>query len=75
MLKKIDELRATAKANKYETLQGSNKFHVIVFQSNADNLRAAPCLCLCEQCKVNYEDCALFSDFPLFVTELNQKNL
>ena len=73
--KKIDELCARAKANKYETLQGSNKFHVIMFWSNSDNLRAALCLCFCEQCKVNYEDCVLFSDFPLSVIELNQKNL
>ena len=61
---------------KYETLQGSNnKFQVIVFRSNSDNLRAAPRLCLCKQCKVNYGDCDLFSDFPLSVIELNRENL
>ena len=46
-----------------------------MFLPNSDNLRAAPRLHLCEQCKVNYGDCYLFSDFPLSAVELNQKNL
>ena len=46
-----------------------------MFWPNLDNLRGALRLCLCEQYKVNYEDCDLFSDFPLSVIELNQKNL
>ena len=73
--RKLDKLRARARANKYETLQRSNKFQVIVFRSNSGNLRAAPRLCLCEQCNVNYGDCHLFSDFQLSVIELNKKNL
>ena len=69
--KKLDQLRARARANKYKTLQGSNKFQIIVFRPNSYNLREAPRLWLCEQCKVNYGDCDLFSDFPLSVIEIN----
>ena len=56
-------------------LHGSYQFQVIVFWPNSDNLKAASRLRLCKQCKVNYGDCNLFSDFSLSVTELNQRNL
>ena len=32
-------------------------------------------VCAFVNSKVNYGDCALFSDFPLYIIELNQKNL
>ena len=47
----------------------------MIFTPNSKSFRASPRLCLCDQCKVDYESCSLFNSYELQVQELNQISL
>ena len=61
--------RVNAHLKKYSNIKGSDKFQVMVFNSNSTLFKAAAHLCTCEKCLQDYGPCHLFSSFELRTTQ------
>ena len=59
----------------FKTIEGSSSFHVMVFSPNATTFKAAPRLCLCDHCKLDYGSCTLFKSYELKIKELAPTSL
>lgn len=70
--KKILEKRELSKLKVYPTIKGSNKFQVMVFKPNQSQFAAAPRLCLCDECKINYGSCPIFQKYDLSTVSLKE---
>ena len=56
----------------FNTVNGSNKFQVIVFKPSSKTISAAERIYLCTSCKANYGSCALFQQYDLSVETLKE---
>jgi len=74
-VKRLETTRASAKLKKCSTVDGSSTFQVMLFQPDVDTIKAAPRLCLCEECKLDYGCCEIFTDYHLVVQDLNKVSL
>ena len=57
------------------TVNGSSKFHALVFSPSSDSFKASPILCVCEQCEMHCGSCSNFEEYNLLVGNLNKVNL
>ena len=71
----LNERREAARRKVFNTVDGSSKFHVLLFRPNQTTFKAAPQLCVCDDCKVSIGSCSLFSDHTIQVGELNPTHL
>ena len=60
---------------KYPTIDGSDRFQVMVFTPNSSSFKAAKHLCICEECLKDYGSCASFSSYELKTVQLNKIKL
>ena len=51
---------AEARLKKYLTIEGSDSFQVMIFQTNFTTFKAAFDLCICERLLIDYGSCSLF---------------
>ena len=49
-VKQLEEERQRNRYRKFDTVEGSSSFHVMVFQPNSQTFRASPRLCVCDSC-------------------------
>ena len=68
-------IRAEAKLRRFQTIEGSAKFQVIVFKSNSTVIYAAEQLCVCQDCQLEYGSCKLFQKFYIEVQQLKETTL
>ena len=61
------ERRAASKYN-FPTVPGSSSIRIMIVQPDSDEIKAAPYLCICEKCLVDYGSCNLFSVLQLDCT-------
>ena len=73
--KQLEAIRVESRTHETETIDGSSRFHVMVFTPKETTIRAAPHLCLCDECGVSYGSCDLFQDYPLVVKILKKTSL
>ena len=64
--------RSKDKQFKYHTIDGSHAFQVAVFFPNFDFFKAAPYLCIWEECKADYPLCTIFKVYNHNVQKLNK---
>ena len=65
IVKEIDEKdleseRAAARLKVFPSIDGSNKFQVMLFEPNSTSFVAANRICICKTCKTKYGMCSLF---------------
>lgn len=68
----LSNLRAEARLKQYPTIDGSDSFQVIVFKPNSRSFKAAPRLCTCNICLIEYGSCSLFTEYQLLTYPLNK---
>ena len=73
--KELEIERAEASLRNHITVNGSSKFHALVFSPSSDSFKASPILCVCEQCEMHYGSCSNFEEYNLLVGTLNKVNL
>ena len=66
----LDEARAANKLKVFETIDGSSKFHCMVFKPNGNSVKASPRICLCGDCCPDYGSCSSFKEYPLICHQL-----
>ena len=66
----LDEARAANKLKVFETIDGSSKFHCMVFKPNGNSVKASPRICLCDDCSSDYGSCSSFKEYPLICHQL-----
>lgn len=59
--KELETERVEAKMRSYSTIEGSSKFHVMVFKPNSNVISAAQRLCICSTCEREYGTCSISS--------------
>ena len=66
-IKKITEesLRDVRKNQQFPTVPGSSRFQVMIFTPNSDIFKAAPHMCLCDNCLHEYGSCNLFQVYDV----------
>ena len=74
-INRLMEGRVQDQRNVYKTIDGSNSFQVLVITPNYASFRAAPHLCICQQCKVEYGSCSNFKEYIPVVETLNKITL
>ena len=68
----LEDKRMEDRLKKYRTIDGSSRFQVAVFHHGKTTFRAAPYLCICDQCMDNkYGSCCTFEEHGIVVTNLN----
>ena len=72
--KRLETARSSERLKVFSTIEGSSKFQVIVFKPN-QVMKAAPRLCLCEKCKVDYGSCQLFEEYAIMCNHLKRNCL
>ena len=65
--KALEMKRAAKRMMTFPTINGSSKFQIMCFKPNALTFRAAPFICVCEECQKYYGSCSLFHEYPLNV--------
>ena len=68
----LETERNNGKYNICNTIDGSSLFHVMVFSPNSQHIKAAPRLCICDDCKLEYGSCSLFNSYQLQVCVLKE---
>ena len=68
----LDEARAANKLKVFETIDGSSKFHCIMFKPNGNSVKASPRICLCDDCSSDYGSCSSFKEYPLICHQLKR---
>ena len=56
----LNQARAESCATMYPTIEESTRFQVIIFKPNSTFFKAAPYICVCEECMIDYGSCSLF---------------
>ena len=71
----LNELRKKAASLHYQTVDGSSQFHVLIFTPGSSTFRAAPYLCVCNEClNVEYGSCGVFKEYCL-ITSIIRKSV
>ena len=68
----VQRERKSASRMKYHSIDGSSKFRVMVIEPNSNVAKAAPYICVCETCMLEYGSCSLFKVF-LFIPSMFPK--
>ena len=70
--RELDIQQAAAGHFRYPTIEGSSKFHAMVFTLNSTTFKASNILCMCDQCEGEYGSCVNFPECQLFAQPLNK---
>ena len=73
--KELEAEREVCSKTVYKPITGSDLFQVMIFMPNATFFKAAPHLCLCEDCHVEYGSCFLFKKYELQSYTVNPPSL
>ena len=68
----LDEARAANKLKVFETIDGSSKFHYMVFKPNGNSVKESPRIWLCDDCSSDYGSCSSFKEYPLICHQLKR---
>ena len=71
----LEDARAQRKFLKFPTVEGSSSFQVLVFKPHATSFKAAPYLCICASCLLEYGSCDLFKTYTCNAETLNEVSL
>ena len=71
----LETERNNGKYNTCNTIDGSSLFQVMVFSPNSQHIKAAPRLCICDDCELEYGSCSLFNSYQLQVCVLKEPML
>lgn len=72
----LKHAREKAATLSYRTIEGSSQFHVLIFKPGSNTFRAAPYLCVCNQClNVEYGSCKVFNDYFLVTSHVKKSVL
>ena len=71
-MEELPDLRAEARLKRYPTTDGSDSHQFMVFKPNSRGFKAAPCLCVCDSCLIQFGSCALFTKYQLQTCTLNK---
>ena len=61
----LDYLRGKEMYVKYDTISGSSKFRIAVFERGSSIIKAAPHLCICNKCSDELDSCELFEEYHI----------
>ena len=75
----LEVARVEACFTTFKTIPGCDSFQVVIFTPNSKTIKAANRVCLCEQCRVEYGSCDLFTIYTpviqhLFISLFNVGN-
>ena len=73
-LEETEHERKESRKYLYGTINGTSSFRAVVFTPNSTTIRAAPRVCVCEECLKEYGSCTLFKSYELPVTLLKQSS-
>ena len=68
----LDYLRGKERYVKYDTISGSSKFRIAVFEPGSSIIKAAPHLCICNKCSDELGSCELFEEYHIVNHNLNK---
>ena len=75
-MKKIWNLKEQLSRLKvFPSIDGSNKFRVMLFEPNFTSFVVANCICICDTCKTQYGMCSLFKRYELDIVLLKKTTL
>jgi hypothetical protein len=74
-LEELEEARLKSRRILYGTITGTQTFQVVVFTPHSEMIKAAPRICLCETCMVNYGTCELFKEYEIPITQLKNTSV
>jgi len=72
---RIDQARADTRLKRYPTIEGSDRFQVMVYTPNATHFKAASHLCVCDASLQEYGSCSKFCLYHLQTRELKKTYL
>ena len=77
IVKEIDEKdleseRAAARLKVFPSIDGSNKFQVMLFEPNSASFVAPNCICTCDKRKTQYRMCSLLKKYELDIVLLKK---
>ena len=67
--------RAAARLKEFPSIDGSNKFQLILFEPNSTSFVAANRICVRDTCKMQYGTCSLFKRYELDIVLLKKTTL
>ena len=70
--KKLEDRQSEDDLPSLKTTDGSSKFQVVVFTPDSKQTKAAPRLCICDNCLVNCGMCDRFTSHDLSILHLNK---
>ena len=68
----LDYLRDKERYVKYNTISGSSKFRIAVFEPGSSIIKAAPHQCICNKCSDELGSCELFEEYHIVNHNLNK---
>ena len=71
-IRELEMSRAELKLKAFRTIDGTAGFQVIVFKPDSMMIKAAPHLCICNECLNDYGLCALFNEYEICIQQLNK---
>ena len=75
MKKDLESERAPARLKVFPSIDGSNRFQVMLFEPNSISFVAANRISMCETCITQYGMCSLFKKYELDIVLLKKTAL
>ena len=73
--KDLKSARAAARLKVFPSIDGCNKFQVMLFEPNTTSFVAVNHICICDTCKMQYGTCSLFKRSELHIVLLEKTTL